>query len=212
MTAPDPLECMAVRAAHDESLCSEPESAHCQRCELCPGACICPRELTPGKYRMAVEVEVDEHGFIYPHDTALMLTAEWWQQRNASFTETSAYAAILAGRRNRAAETERLRGQVQEQQAELNRLTVSPDPAMLPSARELVDAWNRRTDTEQLALADQFLIPVTVTRTEGADIPAGHYEVLVIPTGQTEFVPITELVPHHRPAEVNNLKHSKENS
>lgn len=42
MTVPDPLECMAVRAAHDESLCREPESAHCKDCELCPGQCICP--------------------------------------------------------------------------------------------------------------------------------------------------------------------------
>lgn len=41
LTAPDPLECMAVRAAHDESLCNEPESAHCPQCELCPGSCIC---------------------------------------------------------------------------------------------------------------------------------------------------------------------------
>jgi len=57
---------------------------------------------------------------------------------------------------------------------------------------------------------DGQLVPVTVTRTEGVDIPAGHYEVHVIPTGGTEFVPIAELAPHHRPAVVENLKHSKE--
>lgn len=53
--------------------------------------------------------------------------------------------------------------------------------------------WNR----------DGQLIPVTVLRTEGADIPAGHYQVLVIPTGTTEFAPKAELVPH--------TKNSKEN-
>lgn len=51
------------------------------------------------------------------------------------------------------------------------------------------------------------LIPVTVTRTEGHDIPVGHYEAWVIPTGTTEFVPITDLEPHHIAVEV---KHSKE--
>lgn len=41
-------------------------------------------------------------------------------------------------------------------------------------------------------------VPVRITRTEGADIPPGHYEVLVIPTGLHHF------------ALVDNLKHSKE--
>lgn len=61
--------------------------------------------------------------------------------------------------------------------------------------------WNR----------DGHLIPVTVLRTEGDDIPAGHYEAWVIPTGTTEFVPITDLAPHRIRAEVKNPKHSKEN-
>lgn len=49
--------------------------------------------------------------------------------------------------------------------------------------------WNR----------DGHLVAVTVTRTEGADIPAGHYEIYVVgePSGMTEFVPIGELVPQH---------------
>jgi len=62
--------------------------------------------------------------------------------------------------------------------------------------------WNR----------DGHTVAVTVTRVEGADIPAGHYEVHVIPTDTTEFVPIAELAPHNRPAVVENLKHSKETS
>lgn len=51
--------------------------------------------------------------------------------------------------------------------------------------------WNRDGET----------VAVTITRTEGADIPAGHYEAHVIPTGTTEFVPIADLVPHHRTTE-----------
>ncbi len=58
--------------------------------------------------------------------------------------------------------------------------------------------WNR----------DGQLIPVTVTRTEGADIPAGHYEAYVLPSGPIEFVPIADLVPHHAV----KVKHRKENS
>lgn len=48
MNAPDPLECMAVRAAHDESLCGEPDSAHCPRCQLCRSStsCACPSATT----------------------------------------------------------------------------------------------------------------------------------------------------------------------
>lgn len=159
MTAPDPLECLALRTVLDERLCTALESEHCHRCQLCPGSCACTvaPELKPGKYRVTVELDVDEHGFVYPHDTTQMLTADWWLKHNASFVDTSAYNAMLAGRRNRAAETERLRGQVQQLQAEVNRLTASPDPAMIPSARELVDAWNRRTPDEQLALAAPFL-------------------------------------------------------
>ena len=59
--------------------------------------------------------------------------------------------------------------------------------------------WNR----------DGQLIPVTVLRTEGDDIPAGHYEAHIIPTDTTEFVPTADLEPHHIAVEV--TKHSKEN-
>lgn len=48
--------------------------------------------------------------------------------------------------------------------------------------------WNR----------DGQLITVTVLRTEGTDIPAGHYEARIHPAGTTEFVPIADLVPQHR--------------
>lgn len=43
MTAPDPLQCLNSRAAADQSTCGEPESAHCEGCEMCPGACTCHR-------------------------------------------------------------------------------------------------------------------------------------------------------------------------
>lgn len=52
---------------------------------------------------------------------------------------------------------------------------------------------------------DGETVAVNVTRTEGADIPAGHYEAYVIPTGTTEFVPITELVPYHDATEIETL-------
>ncbi|GHH57535.1 hypothetical protein [Lentzea cavernae] len=41
MTAPDPLECLALRAGHDQRLCTALESEHCETCQLCPGHCAC---------------------------------------------------------------------------------------------------------------------------------------------------------------------------
>lgn len=41
MTAPDPLECLALRTVLDERLCTALESEHCERCQLCPGNCAC---------------------------------------------------------------------------------------------------------------------------------------------------------------------------
>lgn len=60
--------------------------------------------------------------------------------------------------------------------------------------------WNR----------DGHLVAVTVTRTEGDDLPAGHCEAYVISTGATEFVPVADLVAHHDIAEIERIKHSKE--
>lgn len=52
MTAPDPLECLNLRMARDESLCGEPESAHCEGCRMCPGPanCICHTTPTDGTW------------------------------------------------------------------------------------------------------------------------------------------------------------------
>jgi hypothetical protein len=124
VTAPDPLECLALRTVLDERLCTALESEHCERCQLCPGACVCPAapEFKPGRYRLSVDVEIDEHGLLYPHDTGAMHTVEWWLKRNASLITGEDHAAILAGRRNQLAETDRLRAQVQTLQAEVNRL------------------------------------------------------------------------------------------
>jgi hypothetical protein len=124
MTTPDPLVFLNSRAAGERPTCNEPDSAHCEKCQSCPGTCVCPAtpELNPGRYRMSVDVEVDEHGLLYPHDTGAMHTTQWWQQRNASFTTAETHAAILAGRRNQLIETDRLRTQVQELRAEVNRL------------------------------------------------------------------------------------------
>jgi len=74
-------------------------------------------------------------------------------------------------------------------QDEIRRLTASPDPAMLPSARELVDAWNRRTGDEQLALAEKWL---------------GHQQAAV----RCAMGQCTTKTGHV--AEVENIKHSKE--
>ena len=39
MTAPDPLECLALRTVLNERLCTALESEHCVKCQMCPGAC-----------------------------------------------------------------------------------------------------------------------------------------------------------------------------
>jgi uncharacterized small protein (DUF1192 family) len=41
MTAPDPLGCLNSRAAAERTTCGEPDSAHCDDCAMCPGACTC---------------------------------------------------------------------------------------------------------------------------------------------------------------------------
>lgn len=42
-------------------------------------------DLKPGKYRMTVEVEVDEEGYLLPHDSGEMFMADWWVQNEATF-------------------------------------------------------------------------------------------------------------------------------
>lgn len=86
-----------------------------------------PTDLKPGRYRMTAEVEIDEYGVIRPHDTAQMFLVDWWRKRGASVITTDAYAAILAGRRNRVAEHGQLRARVQVLQAEVNRLNALLD-------------------------------------------------------------------------------------
>lgn len=46
---------------------------------------------------------------------------------------------------------------VDPMRAEIDRLTASPDPSTEPTARDLVDLWNRLTDTERLAAAARWL-------------------------------------------------------
>jgi hypothetical protein len=41
VTAPDPLECLALRTVLNERLCTALESEHCETCQLCPGSCAC---------------------------------------------------------------------------------------------------------------------------------------------------------------------------
>lgn len=137
MTAPDPLECLNSRAAGGPTKCGEPESAHCvDGCEMCPGACTChrPTPLDNETLRAALDAFARHRG------------AHNW----------NALADVTA---NHVAQSYRaeVAAAIAPLQAQIRRLTASPDPAMLPSARELVDAWNRRSDDEQLALAGQFL-------------------------------------------------------
>lgn len=138
MTAPDPMDplvCLNTRAAGGRPTC-DPDRGHCEACELCKRACAC-RKLTPLDQAMlttALDAYAQHVG-----------GADW-----KAFTDTvPQHVADNAYRCTLAAATPLL--------AEIRRLTVSPDPAMIPSARELVDAWNRRTPDEQLALAAQFL-------------------------------------------------------
>jgi hypothetical protein len=45
VTAPDPLECLALRTVLDERLCTALESEHCETCQLCPGHCACRQPI-----------------------------------------------------------------------------------------------------------------------------------------------------------------------
>lgn len=135
--APDPLECLNSRAAASEPTCGEPESAHCvDGCEMCPGACTChkPTPLDNETLRAALDAYAARHGYSTWHAYTQARSPFIWQA--ALNTITVAIAPL---------------------QTRIRRLTASPDPARYPSARELVDAWNRRTHDEQLALADRFL-------------------------------------------------------
>jgi hypothetical protein len=138
VTAPDPddpLVCINTRAAGGPATC-EPNLGHCARCEMCKHACTC-HKLTP-------------------LDKALLASALDAYAQHVGATNWKAFTDVVpqhvadnAYECTYAAVTPLL--------AEIRRLTASPDPARYPAARELVDAWNRRTDDEQLALADQFL-------------------------------------------------------
>lgn len=136
MTAPDPLECLNSRAASERTTCGEPDSAHCQDCEMCPGACTCPPPtlLDDTWLRAALDA------------FAVWAGAKNWRTLDGVTEQHSAdnTRAVIAAA-------------IAPLQAEIRRLTASPAPACYPSARELVDAWNRRTEDEQLALAARFL-------------------------------------------------------
>jgi hypothetical protein len=127
MTAPDPLVCLNSRAASHKTTCGEPASAHCSDCLMCPGACGCPKPN--------------------PFDQAWLKSA------------LESYAKHHGAREWQVPEEERagIAAAIAPLLVEIRRLTASPDPAHLPSARDLVDAWNRRAADEQLALADRFL-------------------------------------------------------
>ncbi len=141
MTTPDPMDplvCINTRLAGGDPTCNTLESDHCDGCRMCPGHgnCVC-RNATPlDKLWLTAALNAyAQHG-----------GAVSWRALNDVISHHTA---------------ESYRGDVAAAiaplQAEIRRLTASPDPAMLPSARELVDAWNRRTPDEQLALAAQFL-------------------------------------------------------
>lgn len=137
-TAPDPddpLVCINTRAAGGRPTC-KPDLGHCEGCELCKHACAChkPTPLDKETLRAALDAHAVRHGYSTWHAYTQTRSPFIWQA--ALNTITAAIAPL---------------------QARIRRLTASPDPACMPSARELVDAWNRRTDEEQLALAAQFL-------------------------------------------------------
>jgi hypothetical protein len=132
----DPLDCLNSRVAGGEPECHELDSAHCEGCALCPGFCTCHKPT--------------------PLDEAMLAAALDAFARHGGAVSWRALDDVIS---HHTAESYRgdVTAAIAPLQAEIRRLTASPDPAMLPSARELVDAWNRRTDDEQLALAAQFL-------------------------------------------------------
>jgi hypothetical protein len=134
MTTPDPddpLVCINTRLAGGGPTCGEPESAHCDGCRMCKHGCTCRDN---DWLDQALDAFARHAGA--PSWNALVDVISHHTAENYRAEITAAIAPL---------------------QDEIRRLTASPDPARYPAARELVDAWNRRTDDEQLALADQFL-------------------------------------------------------
>jgi len=131
----DPLVCINTRAAGEPSTC-DPNLGHCVRCELCKHACTC-RKLTP-------------------LDKAMLTSALDAYAQHVGATDWKALTDVVP---QHVADNayECTAAAVDPLLAEIRRLTTNPDPAMLPVARELVDAWNRHTDEEQLALAEKWL-------------------------------------------------------
>jgi hypothetical protein len=135
VTAPDPLVCLNSRAAAERPLCGEPDSAHCPRCQSCPGTCACSPAR---KWRRGDHVRVTFDAVILGEpsinaNTHMLVVLPGTDPDNApilgryrvpvdALTSQADHATILAGRRNQPIETDRLRTQVQELQAEVNRL------------------------------------------------------------------------------------------
>jgi hypothetical protein len=84
VTAPDPLECLALRTANDERLCNALESEHCEKCQMCPGSCACPppvrvevhAEWRGGSADEIYEYDRAEWDAMTPPERAAMLEAE----------------------------------------------------------------------------------------------------------------------------------------
>jgi hypothetical protein len=138
VTAPtprDPLACLNSRAAAERPLCGEPDSAHCEKCQSCPGTCVCSPAR---KWRRGDRVRVTFDAVIFGEprlnaETHALVVLPSTDLDNApilgryrvpvdALTSQADHAAILASRRNQLIETDRLRTQVQELQAEVNRL------------------------------------------------------------------------------------------
>jgi len=134
----DPLVCINARMAGEPPQCGEPDSDHCEGCLSCPGLgnCVCRNASPLDQQWLAAALDAfAQHG-----------GATSWQALAdvSSHTTAEHYRADVAAA-------------ITPLQDEIRRLTIGSDPAMLPAARELVDGWNRRTDEEQLALAEKWL-------------------------------------------------------
>jgi hypothetical protein len=114
---------------------------------MCPGACTCCKPTPLDKQWLIVALDA------YAKASGVGSWAAW-----AAVPE-DLDEAMLGGTYRVGTEVihDLIAATISPLLEEIRRLTASPDPARYPSARELVDAWNRRTDDEQLALADQFL-------------------------------------------------------
>jgi len=134
----DPVACINARMAGEPPQCGEPDSDHCEGCQSCPGLgnCVCRNASPLDKKWLAAALDAfAQHG-----------GATNWQ----ALCDVTSHHTAESYRSDVAAAIAPL-------QDEMRRLTASPDPACYPSARELVDTWNRRTDEEQLALAEKWL-------------------------------------------------------